>query len=112
MLDEMEEQYKTNLSIKRTRLAITQTDMAAKRTLLSYISTGCVLFSLALAYLKLIDSTIDALTIILFGVAIIFIGFGVIDYVLVQKSVKSVMKDCELHERIIKSKEDSQNLKD
>lgn len=111
MLDEMEEQYKTNLSIKRTRLAITQTDMAAKRTLLSYISTGCVLFSLALAYLKLLDNTVDVLTIILFGIAIIFIGFGVIDYVLVQKSVKSVMRDCVLHERSLKKAEEESKHK-
>ena len=111
MIDEMEEQYKTNLSIKRTRLAITQTDMAAKRTLLSYISTGCVLFSLALAYLKLLDNSIDVLTIILFGVAIVFIVFGVIDYVLVQKSVKSVMQDCALHERSLRKAEENEHKK-
>ena len=106
MLDEMEEYYKTNLSIKRTRLAITQTDMAAKRTLLSYISTGCVLFSLALAYLKLLEK-IDIVTVILFVVAIVFIAFGIIDYVLVQKSVKSVMRDCALHERSLKKHEEN-----
>ena len=105
MIDEFEEQYKTNLSIKRTRLAITQTDMAAKRTLLSYISTGCVLFSLALAYLKLLE-TIDIVTILLFVVAIVFIAFGIIDYILVQKSVKSVMRDCVLHERTLRKIEE------
>lgn len=90
--------YKTSLSLKRTRLAVTQTNMAAKRTLLSYISTASVFISLALAYIKLIENKVDILTIILFGVAILFIVFGVIDYYLVQKSVKDVLKDCILED--------------
>lgn len=91
--------FKTNLSLKRTKLAVTQTNMAAKRTLLSYISTASVFISLALAYIKLIEKKVDLLTIILFGVALLFIVFGVIDYCLVQKSVKDVLKDCILEER-------------
>lgn len=93
--------YKTSLSMKRTKLSVTQTKMAAKRTLLSYISTASVFISLALAYIKLIENKVDVLTIILFGVALLFIVFGIIDYYLVQKSVKEVLKDCILEEREI-----------
>ena len=106
MINEKEEQYKTNLSIKRTRLAITQTNMAAKRTLLSYISTSCVFVSLALAYLKLLDKGIDVLTIIMFGIGFLFLVFGIVDYILVQKSVKSVMRDCALNERSLQENQD------
>lgn len=90
---------KTSLSVKRTRLAITQTRMAARRTLLSYISTGVVFISLALAYIKLIDNKLDVVSLIMFLVALTFLVFGVIDYILVQKSIKHLMQDSVLEER-------------
>jgi len=99
MTDNDKAYYKTNLSLKRTRLAVAQTKMAAKRTLLSYISTASVFISLALAYLKLIEKELDILTVILFGVALLFIVFGVIDYYIIKRSVKDVLKDCILEDK-------------
>lgn len=93
------EYLKTSLSVKRTRLSITQTKMAARRTLLSYISTGCVFISLALAYIKVLDNKLDAVSLVMFIIALAFLVFGIIDFILVQKSIKSIMHDSLLEER-------------
>lgn len=89
----------TDLSLKRTKLSINQTKMASRRTFLSYVSTACVFLSLALAYLKIIDSKLDVASIIMFSVAVLFLVFGVIDFVLVQRSIKYVIKDLILEEK-------------
>ena len=73
--------------------------MAARRTLLSYISTGCVFISLALAYIKLLDNTVDVVSLVMFIVALAFLVFGIIDYILVQKSIKDLLHDSILEEK-------------
>lgn len=93
---------KHSLSLKRTLLSINQTKMAARRTLLSYISTGCVFISLALAYIKLLDNKLDAVSLIMFGIALVFLVFGVIDFIFVQKSIKELMQQIELEEDLEK----------
>ena len=93
--------YKHSLSLKRTILSIKQTKMAARRTLLSYISTGTVFISLALAYIKFLDTKVDAVSLIMFGVALVFLIFGVVDYIIVQHSIKDLM-----HELVIEEKEE------
>ena len=99
MTNKANEEYKTSLSVQRTKLAVKQTNMAARRTLLSYISTSCVFISLAIAYLKLIDSEIDFLTIMLFVVGGFFLVFGLVDYIIVQRSLKDLVRDTILIER-------------
>lgn len=90
---------KHSLSVKRTILSIKQTKMAARRTLLSYISTGTVFISLALAYIKFLDSKLDIVSLIMFGVALIFLVFGIVDYILVQHSIKDLMHELIIDER-------------
>ena len=92
---------KHSLSVKRTKLSINQTKMAARRTLLSYISTGVVFISLALAYIKLIDNKVDWVSLVMFVVALLFLVFGIVDYILVQKSIKDLM-----HDSILEGRED------
>ena len=90
---------KHSLSVKRTILSIKQTKMAARRTLLSYISTGTVFISLALAYIKFLDNKLDIVSAFMFGVALLFLVFGVVDYIIVSKSIKDVMRDTILEHR-------------
>ena len=47
--------------------------MAARRTLLSYISTGTVFISLALAYIKFLDTKVDAISLIMVGIALVYL---------------------------------------
>ena len=54
----------------------------------------------------LLDKGIDVLTIIMFGIGFLFLVFGIVDYILVQKSVKSVMRDCALNERSLQENQD------
>lgn len=91
--------FKHSLSVKRTILSINQTKMAARRTLLSYISTGTVFISLALAYIKFLDTKLDAVSLIMFGVALVFLVFGIVDYIIVQHSIKDLVKTLTIENR-------------
>ena len=107
MEDFIQKDYlKHSLSLKRTLLSINQTKMAARRTLLSYISTGSVFISLALAYIKLLENTVDFVSLIMFGVALIFLVICIVDFIMVQKSFKELLEQIQLEE-----KEDEKHLK-
>ena len=73
--------------------------LSLKRTLLSYRSTGTVFISLALAYIKFLDNKPDVVSLIMFGVALIFLIFGVVDYIIVQHSIRDLMHELVLEER-------------
>ena len=90
---------KHSLSVKRTILSINQTKMAARRTLLSYISTGTVFISLALAYIKFLDTKLDVVSLVMFGIALVFLIFGIVDYIIVQHSIKDLMHELMIDER-------------
>ena len=96
----MKQNEKQELALNklRTDLSIKRTLLACKRTLLSYISMACVFVSLAITYLKVaFNNKIDWIVLVMLGMGLFFLVFGIVEYVINRKSVLSLFKRFEIN---------------
>lgn len=83
-------------SVENLVLAITRTDLANRRTLLSYLNTAIALFVSGAGLLKLSgDSWLEALGVLFMPVSLIVAVIGVVDYRIQRRGIVAEMAAAE-----------------
>ncbi len=77
-------------AVENLVLAIARTELANRRTLLSYLNTGIALFVSGAGLLKLSDSPwLEVLGTIFMPVSLIVVAIGIVDYRILRKDIES-----------------------
>ncbi len=77
-------------AVENLVLAIARTELANRRTLLSYLNTGIALFVSGAGLLKFSDSPwLEVLGMIFMPLSLVVAAIGVIDYLVLRKDIES-----------------------